>query len=106
MHAMQVNSGTANERSSVAFQLPPSPTMVFAIRIEHALDVAVQRTHDADPRESGRRVSQFQGCTKHRRKSVGLDKAARGRLKISVDAERQKRDESPGNRYPENSQRD
>jgi hypothetical protein len=40
---MQVNSGTASERSSIARQLPLSPMCFLAVRIEHALDVEVQR---------------------------------------------------------------
>ena len=40
--------------SSIPRQFPPTPMMVFAIGIEHALDVAVQRSHDADAREHRR----------------------------------------------------
>jgi hypothetical protein len=35
-------------------ELPAPPMVVFPIRIEHALNVAVQRSHDADAREHGR----------------------------------------------------
>jgi hypothetical protein len=31
-------------------QLAPTPMMVFPVRIEHALEAAVQGSHDADPR--------------------------------------------------------
>jgi hypothetical protein len=34
----------------VSLQLALSPMMLFPIRIEHALDVTVQRPHDADAR--------------------------------------------------------
>jgi hypothetical protein len=44
--------------SSVARQLAASPVMVFPIRIERALDVAIQCPHDADAR-GHRRPSQF-----------------------------------------------
>jgi hypothetical protein len=33
---------------SIPRQLPPAPVMVFAIPVEHALDVPVQRLRDAD----------------------------------------------------------
>jgi hypothetical protein len=34
----------------IARQLPLSPMMLFSRRFEHALDVTVQRPHDADAR--------------------------------------------------------
>ena len=34
--------------SSISRQLPRSPMLLFARRVKHALDVAVQRPHDAD----------------------------------------------------------
>src|SRR5712672_2185787 len=37
--------------SSVARQLAAAPMMILPIRIEHALNMAVQGSHDADPRE-------------------------------------------------------
>jgi hypothetical protein len=37
-------------RSLVSLQLAPSPTRVFAVGIEHTLDVAVQRPQHTDPR--------------------------------------------------------
>ena len=37
--------------SSISRQLPRSPMLLFARRVKHALDVAVQRPHDADARE-------------------------------------------------------
>jgi hypothetical protein len=37
--------------STFACQLPLSPMVVFAIGIEHALDVTVQGPHDPDARE-------------------------------------------------------
>jgi hypothetical protein len=39
------------KRLAVAGQLAASPMMLFAIRIEDALNVTVQRLHDADSRE-------------------------------------------------------
>jgi len=44
--------------SSVARQLAAAPMMILPIRIEHALNMAVQGSHDADPREH-RWPSQF-----------------------------------------------
>jgi hypothetical protein len=38
---MQVNSGTASERSRIPRKLPLSPMLVFVIGIEYALDMAV-----------------------------------------------------------------
>jgi hypothetical protein len=38
-------------RSSIPCQLAPSPMMIFPVRVEHALDVTVQRPHDANPGE-------------------------------------------------------
>ena len=35
----------------IPLQLPPSPVLVFARRIEHALDVTVQCPHDTDARK-------------------------------------------------------
>src|SRR5258708_6557943 len=57
--------------SSVPRQLPAAPMMVFAIGIEHALDVAVQCPHDADAR-------------KHRRPARGRDQdqSFHGRLPV------------------------
>jgi hypothetical protein len=49
--------------SSIPRRLPPSPMMVFAVRIKHALNVAVQRSHDADAgkhRRAARRRDQDQ----------------------------------------------
>jgi hypothetical protein len=40
-------------------QLALSPMMLFAIRIEHALDVTVQRQHDANPRKHRRTAVAF-----------------------------------------------
>jgi hypothetical protein len=37
--------------SSIPCQPLPSPMGVFPRRIEHALNVTVQRSHDTDPRE-------------------------------------------------------
>ena len=37
--------------SSIPRQLPLSPMCVFAIRVEHALDVTVRRPQDVDARE-------------------------------------------------------
>ncbi len=38
---------TEPDWSSVPRQLPPAPMMLFAIRIKHTLDAAVQGPHDA-----------------------------------------------------------
>jgi hypothetical protein len=70
MRTFQVNSGTAKETpgpkaiSSIARQLALSQMMLFAIRIERALDVTVQRPHDADASHhsrAARRRDQDQG---------------------------------------------
>jgi hypothetical protein len=51
MSALQVNFGTGNQQfdggSSIAHQLPASPMRVFTRRIEHSLDVPIERPHDA-----------------------------------------------------------
>jgi hypothetical protein len=58
--ALCVNSGTARTKRppegglSAALQLPTTPMRVFARRIEHSLDIPVQRPHDADPRKHRR----------------------------------------------------
>ena len=44
-------------RSLVSFQLPLSPIAVFAIRIELAHDVAIERLHHADARHHGGSIS-------------------------------------------------
>src|SRR5258708_40278185 len=45
--------GAAWARSLVSFQLPLSPIAVFAIRIELAHDVAIERLHHAHARHHG-----------------------------------------------------
>jgi hypothetical protein len=66
--------------SSIALQLPLSPMRVFAIGIEHALDVAVQRSHDADARQHRRppvrrdRDQGFHCRLPFRRRGLGLRK--------------------------------
>jgi hypothetical protein len=51
-----VAARTQNAGSFVPLQFPLSPMMVFAIGIEHANDVAVERFHDADARHHCRAV--------------------------------------------------
>jgi hypothetical protein len=43
-------------RSFVSLQFALSPMCVFARRIEHPLDMPVQRSHHTDPRHHGRAV--------------------------------------------------
>jgi hypothetical protein len=42
------------DSSSVPRQLPAAPMMIFARRIKHPLNVAVQGSHDADARRASR----------------------------------------------------
>jgi hypothetical protein len=49
-------SGTGGGPSLISRQLPPSPMLVFSRRVEHPLDVTVQRLHDADASEHCRPV--------------------------------------------------
>ena len=52
--AVRSNADIGVSFLSIPCQLPPSPMRVLAVGIEHALDVAVQRPHDADPCEHRR----------------------------------------------------
>jgi hypothetical protein len=51
---------SARKPSMVSLQFTPSPMVVFAIGIEHALDVPVKRPHDADARKHGRSAASHQ----------------------------------------------
>jgi hypothetical protein len=63
---------------SIPCQFPPTPMMVFAIGIEDTLDVSVQRSHNADPREHRRAArcrdqdQRFHGCLPFRGLMLGL----------------------------------
>jgi hypothetical protein len=56
-------------RSLIPRQLPASPMLFRARRIKHPLDVTVQGSHDADPREH-RRAAMF--CNQQKRLHRGL----------------------------------
>jgi hypothetical protein len=45
--------------STLPCQFPPSPMMVLPVGVEHALDVPVQRPHDADARKHRRAAPVF-----------------------------------------------
>jgi hypothetical protein len=53
-----VAARTQNSGSFVPLQFPPSPMMVFAIRVELTHDVPVQCAHDADPGQHRRAALQ------------------------------------------------
>jgi hypothetical protein len=80
MQPLRVNSGTAQSGLFIPLQLPLAPMGVFAIGIEHALDVAVQCPHDADSRQHRGTAShrdEYQGFHRvlpFRRGMIGLGK--------------------------------
>jgi hypothetical protein len=52
--AFQFSDHARSSLSSIPRQFPPAPTCLFVIGIKHALNVAVQRPHNADARHHRR----------------------------------------------------